>query len=281
MPPGTEMAVPALLSAGPGNTVPRLGCCSSRDASSVRLFSERTLCLEKTQEDDAELFCLAAANRRGEASRLNSKRDVIKATLHASCGKEISDVLIQNINHFIINSCWRAAAARALWAVDALSGESAVRNRLSRRYGSHRDKICRRALGRYGLCEPHWLRRGWPGAQSMALGSWEEQKGMERSDRGKEQAEQSVSMTRILLLSRLRAVASDCPSVSAVHAARAVSSSRSSSSASLSCSALPAACGGQRRGLLATSAQLTLSAAGSDSLVLSEGPVLGLEPPIC
>lgn len=44
------------------------------------------------------------------------------------------------------------------------------------------DNICRRALDRSWLCEPNWLRRGWwPGAQSRALGSWEEQKGMEWS----------------------------------------------------------------------------------------------------
>lgn len=60
-----------------------------------------------------------------------------------------------------------------------------------------------------------------------------------------------ISSIRSSILSRVgacslrRAMPSNCPSVSAAHAARAVSSSRSSSSASLSCSALPAACGGK------------------------------------
>lgn len=46
-----------------------------------------------------------------------------------------------------------------------------------------KDNIRCRGLLQHWICEPNWLRRGWPGAGGMGLGSWEEQRESER--RGK------------------------------------------------------------------------------------------------
>lgn len=51
-------------------------------------------------------------------------------------------------------------------------------------HGFLQDYICCSALLQHWPCEPNWLRRGWPGARSMAPGSWEEQRGRVSVSRG-------------------------------------------------------------------------------------------------